>query len=53
MRSMKRRVKKLEGQVGHKGFAVIIVKTGETKEEVKERHFLKNPDDRGQRYYDH
>ena len=46
-RSMKRRVSKLEGQLGHKGFPVIIVKTGETKEEAKERHFLKNPDDRG------
>jgi hypothetical protein len=46
LKDIRRRVSKLEGQIGRKGFPIIIVHQGETQEEAEEKHFLKNPADR-------
>ena len=47
LRSIKRRVSKLEGQLGQKqGAPLIIVHPGETKEEAMEKHFQEHPDHR-------
>ena len=47
LRSIKRRVSKLEGQLGQKqGAPLIIVHPGETKEEAMEKHFREHPDHR-------
>ena len=47
LRNIKRRVSKLERQLGRKeSFAVIIVQRGERDEEARERHFREHPDDR-------
>jgi hypothetical protein len=47
LRSIKKRVSKLEGQLGRKkSFGIIIVQPGETKEEAQERHIREHPEDR-------
>jgi hypothetical protein len=47
LRSNKRRVKKLERQVGRKqGIPIIIVKAGETVEQAEERHLREHPEHR-------
>ena len=48
LRSIKRRVSKLEGQLGRKQDApLMIVLPGGTKEEAMEKHFREHPDHRG------
>jgi hypothetical protein len=47
LREIKRRVKKLERQVGRKrGMPIIIVQPGETVEQAEERHLWEHPEDR-------
>ena len=45
MGNLKRRVERLEGGRRGRGFSIIIVHPGETKEEVLQKHLAQHPED--------